>query len=519
MEALKNDAGNKRIAKNTLIVYLQLIVTMIMNLILSRLVLNVLGASDFGLYNVVGGIIALFTMISASMTVTTTRFLNYEQGKEFGDTNKIFNQSFVLHISIAIIVFLLLETIGSYYIANYLNVPKGKEDDAMFIFQISTFISSIGILTVPFQSLFSVFEKFSFIAMIEIVTVLLRLLGVISLYYVNGNELRIYAIIMCLTTLFSVILYTTIGIYNWPKIIKWRFYKDWHSYKEQFFFSGWNFLGIIAVSGRTQGSAILINLFFGTVVNAAYALANSVLQQIIALVGRFDVAVAPQLTQSIGSNDYNRALYLTSHVCRLCILLMEIVVISLFVELDYVLHLWLGNSVPEGTETFCTYMFAIALFSSTSSGLLQFINGLGDIKWFRIQMAVWYGASLLGGYVFYDMGYSPYALMIMFILSDILNRIFQFYLLKKKYGFNIWSFIKGAYYKPTVLFVCLIVWYFIYSRLGYDFHYQRIFGIIITSLLSFGLAFRIGLYTNERERILGFCFSKLKIIYDKYIVK
>ena len=166
--------GNKKIAKNTIIVYAQLFITIILNLVISRLVLLALGASDFGLYNVVGGIVGMFTFISASMAATTTRFLNFEMGKPDGNLNKIFNQSNVLHISIAIFIFILLESIGTYYIYNYLNVSAGKEFDAMFVFQISTIVACIGIINVPYQAIFVAHEKFNIIALVDISNVIIK---------------------------------------------------------------------------------------------------------------------------------------------------------------------------------------------------------------------------------------------------------------------------------------------------------------------------------------------------------
>jgi len=497
-------SDNRKIAQNTIIVYAQLLVTMIVNLLLSRLVLKVLGASDFGLYNVVGGVITLFTMLSASMSVTTTRFLNFEQGKLNGNINNVFNQSLVLHISISILVFLLLETLGLFYISNYLNVEAGKENEAMLVFQISTIVASIGVINVPFQSLFVVYEKFTFIAITEILVVLLRLICIIILLYIPENALIMYAIIMCLSTIFSMVVYLVFSLKRWGDVVKWNFSKDWKSYEKQLFFSNWNLLGTISITGRTQGSAMLINYFFGTTVNAAFALANAVLQQVNVLVGRFDVAVAPQLTQSLGANDDRRALYLTSHVCRLCMLLMEVVLISLFIELDFVLKVWLGNNVPAGTLVFCRYMLVIALVSATSSGLLQYINGKGNIKWFRIYVSIWYGLSLIIGFILYKLNFAPYTILVLFVVSDVLTRICQFLLLKRLYNFDVFIFAKEAYIRPLFLLLLFLAWYVIYSQFEIIYGYQKIIGIIITLILSVLLAFFVGLYSNEKKKVLEF---------------
>ena len=501
--------SNKLIAKNAIIVYIQLIVTMVVNLVMSRLVLQALGVSDFGLYNVVGGIIALFSVISASMSVTTTRFLNYEQGKPDGDVNKVFNQSNVLHILIAIVLLAILETIGVFYIYNYLNVESGKETDAIFVFQVSTIATCIGIINVPYHSLLVVFERFTTIALIEIFCVLLRLSLVIFLLYYGGNALRFYAISMSVITVLNAFVYRIESYRKWPKIIKWKLEKSWKSYKEQLFFSNWNLLGTLAIAGRTQGSAVIINFFFGTTVNAAYAIANAVLQQVNVLTGRLDVAVSPQITQNLGLGDNSRAVYLASCSCRFCVILMEIILVSLYVELDFVLKLWLGSNVPEGAPTFCRYMLLIAVISATSCGLIHYINALGDIKWFRIQVCIWYALSLFFGSIVYMIGAPVYIMMIFFVLSDIMNRISQFYLLWKKHNFSVSSFARKAYLRPFFLAFILIIWFFIYPHFGFNTFLGRLGGIFLTIAISTIFAFGIGLYVNEQTKVIYLLKNKL----------
>ena len=292
--------SNKRIAKNTLIIYAELFITIAINLALSRLVLQALGASDFGLYNVVGGVIAMFTFISSSLAVTTTRFLNFEMGKPDGDVNRIFNQSNLLHIAFALFILILLETFGIYYILNFLNVAPGKEADAMFVFQVSTIVACVGIISVPFQSVFVAHERFKTVAIANISNAIIKLLIVIALLYYSGNALRFYAVGMSVTTFLLFIFYYALSKRNWPSIVRWRLVKGRRSYKDQLFYSNWNLLSTASYVGRNQGSAVLINYFFGTVVNAAYAIAMMILQQVNNFVGKFDSAVGPQITQNMG---------------------------------------------------------------------------------------------------------------------------------------------------------------------------------------------------------------------------
>ena len=504
-----NDS-NKRIAKNTLIVYLELFTTIVINLLISRFVLQALGASDFGLYNVVGGVIAMFTFITNSMTTTTIRFLNYEMGKPNGDVGKIFNQSNVLHISFAFLILILLETIGVYYVINYLNVDSGKEGDAMFVYQVSTIIACVGVVSVPYKSVFIALEKFATVAIIDVVGVLAKLLVVISLICYKGNVLRLYAFGMSAVTFLCIITYYALCKKNWPQIVKWKFVGDWRSYKEQLFYSNWNLLATASMVGRNQGSAIIINLFFGTIVNAAYAISMQVLQQVNHFVGKFDVAVAPQITQNLGGGNFDRSTYLASHTCRASILMMTVIFFPLYLELDYILHLWLGENIPEGTLLFCKYTLLIAIVSSTGGGLMQLINGVSKIKWFKIQSFCWNILPLFIACYCFKIGYEPYIIVLYFVIADIFNRITQLYLLKRLYAFDIMSFAMDAYVRSSIVFLIMLLYSWGYSNIVLDSHIMHISGIIVTLIIASLISYIIGLTSEERTKLTNLVIDKLK---------
>lgn len=505
----END-NKKTLARNTIIVYVQMFVTMAVSLLSVRLVLKALGDSDYGLFNIVGGVIAMFMFLSTSMSVTTTRFLNYERGKKDGDTNRIFNQSNVLHMLFALIVFLLLETAGVYYIIHYLNVAPGKEADAMFVFQVSTITACLGIMNVPFQSIFIAHEKFSVVAMVEILGVLLKLLLVLVMLWVyEGNALRFYAICMCMVTVFSFAAYHVLAIRRWPDIVRWKPVKGWRSYKEQLFFSNWNLLATFSLMLRGQGAALIINHFFGTVVNAAFAVANNVQQQVNTFIGNFDTAVSPQIARNVGAGDTGRSLTLACTTCRMCVLLMEVVFFALYVELEFVLRCWLGEDMPEGTVTFCEYTLFIAVVSSTSAGLVHLINGLGKIKWFKIQGCFWQVLPLIFGWVAYSRGMPPHTIVLFFVVSDAMSRITQFWLLHRIYGIKVMTYVREAYTRPAVVFAIMLLYMLLYRLMPIESFVVHALGILLTLLIAAGLAFSIGLREGEKRMLTDFLKTKL----------
>lgn len=487
--------------------YARLVVTTIVGVLTSRFVLQALGISDYGLYNVVGGVIALFAVIAGSMSSTTIRFLNIEIGRHDGNPNKIFNVCQVTHIAFAVLVLIIAETIGLFYIWNYLKVAPGKESDAMFVFQVSTIVACIGIINVPYQSVFVAKEKFLHIAVIDIVNSLIKLALVWLLLYYNGNALRLYALIMSVTTFVSFIVYHYLCFKYWPRLVSWKLYNNFSEYKDLLVYNNYNILASVAQMGRSQGSNILINFFFGTIVNGAFGIARTVQAFVEIFTVNFDSASAPQITQSVGRGDMQRASYIASRTCRICQLLSLLIVLPLYVEMELVLRLWLGV-VPQHSVLFCRVILITVLVASTGGGMLRLKDALGKIKWFMIVYSFWYFLTLPIGYYLFKLGYPPVTILILFILSDVLSRISQLVLMKVIYNYDIVSFMSEAYFRPLVIVVLMIAYSFIYSQLQLQSSLQHFMGLLVSAVVAALFVFFFGLLANERKQAL-FYISKI----------
>lgn len=496
-------SDNKRIAKNTLIVYARLVVTTIVGVLTSRFVLQALGISDYGLYNVVGGVIALFAVIAGSMSSTTIRFLNIEIGRQDGNPNKIFNVCQVTHIAFAVLVLVIAETIGLLYIWNYLKVAPGKEGDAMFVFQVSTIVACIGIINVPYQSVFVAKEKFFHIAVIDIVNSLIKLAMIWLLLYYTGNALRLYALIMSVTTFVSFIVYHYLCFKYWPRLVRWKLYSNLSEYSELLVYNNYNLLASVAQMGRSQGSNILINFFFGTIVNGAYGIARTIQSFVEMFTVNFDSASAPQITQSVGRGDVQRASYIASRACRICQLLSLVIVLPLYVEMEFVLRLWLGI-VPVHTVLFCRVILITVLVASTGGGLLRLKDALGKIKWFMIIYSLWYFLTLPVGYYLFKLGYPPITILILYILSDVLSRISQLVLMKVIYNYDIMSFMCEAYIRPVIIAVIMVAYSVIYSQFKLQSLLQHFIGLVVTAAVAALLVFFLGLLANERKQVFSY---------------
>ena len=495
---------NKRIAKNTVIVYIRLIITSLLGLISSRIVLNALGASDYGLYNVVGAIVIMFSFITSALYSTTTRFINFEQGKSNGNVNRVFNISLAIHIAFAVITFVLLESIGVYYINNYLNVVSGKEPDAMFVFQFSTIITCISLVGVPYNSLFIVHEKFSTIAIIDTMGAVVKFLLILSLLCYPGNLLRFYAVCMSLVTLSVYVSYFILCRNKWPLITKINFVRKMSEYKEVLIFNNYSLLSAASLIIRNQGSNMVINYFFGTIVNAAYAIAYTVQGYIITFVGNFDTASAPQITQNISRGDINRTVFLASSTCRVCILLTLLLLFPIYCELSFILHIWLGDSLPEGTLVFCKCSLLVALASATSGGVTQLINGTGKLKWFVIQFTVLYILALIISIVLYNLNYPSYSIILIYFVADFISRFNQLYLLHRYINLKISQFVIKSYLRPFLVFSCGIIYVFISNSIVISDSLNHIVNFLLSLFYMSVAILWGGLYREERRLVLSF---------------
>ena len=490
-----------RIAKNTVIIYIRMAVTILVGLITSRLTLQALGASDVGIYSAVGSAVALVAVISGALSATTVRFMNIELGKPGGSPNRMFNICHTVHLGGAVLLLVLLETVGLWYIHAKLNVPPGKEADAMFVFQVSTLVACLGVANVPFQSLFTVHERFGTLALVDIVNALVKL-GLVFLLYClrdNPNGLRIYALMMSVTTWISFVAYHVIGRHRWPDIVRWKPVREKGAYKEVLVFSNYNLLYSSALILRSQGSNMLINAFFSTTVNAAYFYAFTLQNYVNQFVSNFDTASAPQITQNVGAGATDTAFRLAHRTCRICILLFLLLLFPLWSELDFLMNLWLGSKIPPDTVLMSRWTLLIAAVSVTSAGLVQLINAYGRIKWYKIEISVLYVLCLPAGLVLYKLGYPAHSILACFVAADVLNRIIQFILLRVQFRFPVGAFLREAYLRPLVICLLMIPYLVLYRQFAFSGAWERLGGMLLTLALCAVLVLLVGLKPKERQ--------------------
>lgn len=514
------EENNKRIVKNTMYMYIRLFSTLVIGLYTSRLVLEILGVSDYGLFAVVGGVLAMFTFISSSLTGATSRFLNTAMGRENGDVNAVFNINLLLHVVLAFIVFVLAETIGLWYINNKLNVVEGKLNDAVFVYQVSIITSCLGIINTPYQSLFNAYERFKFTAILDIVNSCFRLgcILMLSLVPLEGIQifsrfslslLKLYTLIMMLTTANTFIVFHFVAFRDWPAVVKRRFIRGWHHYKEVLSFGGWNLLSTVSFMARSSGSDLILNSFFGTAMNGAFAISKTVNQHISTFSNNFDTASAPQIIQAYAAGHKERYTYLANKMGKFSLLIFELVFFPLFIELDFILHLWLGE-VPDGALVFTQINLIVAGVSLSCGGISQIIQAAGKLKWFKIEISSFFLLCIPIGYHLFRLGFPAYSMLICFVVADFLQRIVQLILMRHILNFDSWGYVKNAYLSPVIIALIMGIFIWLVKLLPLNSPGYCLLKICGCFIFTSVLVLYIGLNRSERESVLNSIRNKIR---------
>lgn len=445
---------NKTILKNAVYLYLRTIFSIVIALYTSRIFLEYLGVEDFGIYNLVGGVVTLFSVLQNLLAGATQRFLNVEIGR--GNHNrkgKILNISITIHIILALFVVLVGETIGLCFLIKYLNVPEGKDSTALIVYHVSVITVALSLLRTPYSALIIAYEKMSFFAYISIIEIFGRLLITISLHLFE-NRLIIYSLLLLTLTVVIVnshILYCKIYI-SLPQYVYYKFKKN-KEYIDLLSFSGWAILGNGASVARDQGISFLLNIFYGVVLNAAMGVINQISNVYSTLFGNIQMAFMPQITQN---SEVDRVRYsdLVLKCCIYSFVLMGLVCLPMIAFSNQILHLWLGNNVPEYTSIFVQIIMVKVLIVSISQSVYQSLVAIVKIKQIQIWFVVLSITSIITSYFLLKMDFDPVFAISTIPVMDLLVLICRLYYMRKFTSISITDLF-AKLIKPIIfIFVC-----------------------------------------------------------------
>lgn len=449
--SINTSENNKRIAKNTIVIYVKLILSTIIGLYTSRVILYSLGASDYGLYAVVGGIVSMMNVIGVTMNSVTNRYIAIEIGKGAnGNLNKTFNTILCIHIFLALLLLVVGDPLGVYYIKNIANFSPDKLNDAIYVLHLSLIAVSSSVIGFPYNGLIVTREKFVFTSIIEIIQSVVKLIFVVLLAYYAGNRLRFFADIIAFITILPSICFVFYCFRYYRNDIKWNFNSNKKDYKNIFRFTFWLLIGAIAVIGNSQGANMILNFFFSTIVNAAFGLALTVNTYVQLFVRSLTQAALPQIMKSYGEGNHNRSINLVYVITKYSFFMLMLFSIPLVLNIDFVLNLWLGN-VPPFTNIFVILMIAGGLVMVIGSGFDAEIQASGKVKSNQIFYSITCLAVLPMAVFLYKLGMPVYTISILTAISYLVVLIYQCNYLTKISAFSI-----SAYLHNTI-FPCLFI--------------------------------------------------------------
>lgn len=443
-------SNNKRIAKNTALLYFRMIFTMSVTLYTSRVILNTLGVVDFGVYNVVGGVVTMFTVLNSAMAASTSRFLIFELGKQdFLQLKKVFNASLSSHIAIAILVLILSETLGLWFLTHKLVIPAGRMDAVFWVYQFSILSAMVTLTQVPYNAMIIAHEKMNVYAYVSIIEVVLKLAVVYLLVLRDFDKLKLYAVLVFLVYLIITIIFR---LYCNKKYKECSLSFQWDKvlYKKLFSFSVWELYGSFAVMGTGQGLNILLNIFFGPVVNAARGISYQVQGAITSFGENFMVAVKPQIVKLYADDNVPSMMKLVFSSSKYSFFLTYFLTLPLLLETEFILEHWL-KIYPDYTISFCRLTLIINLLWSMRSTISTCFHAIGKIKVPNLVIGSLNYLIVIVSYLCLKMGLPPQSVFIVTIGVSILIQITELNLLKGMISFSIKDYVN------QVIRLCLFV--------------------------------------------------------------
>ena len=503
-------SANKRIAKNTLVLYVRMLFTMGISLFTSRVILQTLGVEDYGISSVVGGVISMFTFINAAMVSSTQRYLNFELVR--GDANQlrsVFSTSLQIHALIALAIIVLSETVGLWFLNEKLVIPEARLTAAMWVYQCSILSCAVSIMSTPYNAVIVAHEKMSAFAYISILDVSLKLLVVYLLVVLPFDKLIILAILNLLVQLFIRYIYTLYCHRHFPEsYFQFRFNKT--LFKEMFGFAGWSFWGNLAAILYTQGLNMMLNIFFGPIVNAARGIAVQVQSAVQQFVGGFQTALNPQITKNYASNNLPQMHSLMFRSARFSFLLLFFLSLPVLMETNFILTLWL-KTVPDDAVIFTQIMICISLIYTTANPCIIANQATGKVKIYQMVVGGILLLILPISYVVLKLGAPAYSVFIVHFCIESLAQFSRMYMLRKLIHLPLWQYMKNIYI-PIVSTVAIAIILPLVVRMQVAEGWLRFLAVGFTCVLSVGASsYFIGFTKQERVFFLDKSLRLLRI--------
>lgn len=487
---------------------------MAITLYTSRVVLNTLGVVDFGIYNVVGGVVMMFQFINGAMTNATQRFLSYEIGRKNNfELNRVYSMSINIHIMIALLILILAETFGLWFVKSQLIIPLERLNAAIWVYHFSVFSLIITILGVPYNASIIANEKMQAFALISIVEVVLKLIIVFILLSFSFDKLKLYAVLTFVVVFLISIIYKYYCKHSFIEL-KYQKYWDKELFVKMFSFASWSLWGNLGYVGYTTGINILLNIFFGPTINAARGIANQVNGALNNFASNFRVAINPQIVKSYASKDIEYMNNLVFKSSKYSFFLLFTLALPVLIETDVILKLWL-KIVPDYTSLFTRLVLISTMIDCIAASLTTTAHATGKIKKFQLVTGCLFLSILPISYVLLKLGNPPQITHYVNIVISIIVLVLQVYMVSRLVSFSKIDFTKQVIVPIiTVSIVASVLPIIIYMNL--DNKLIRFVIVCVVSMLSTLITiYFVGMNVKERQYIARFILNRKKKSNEK----
>ena len=493
------ELNSKRIAKNTLLLYFRMILIMVVSLYTSRIILNELGVEDFGIYNLVAGVVILFSFLSNAMITATQRYLSIAIGKKDEKyIQAVFSTSLLSHFFLIFFIFLAAETIGLWLINAKLEIPADRMSATNFVYQLAILTTCVNIIRIPYNASIIANERMSFFAYVSIVETFLKLAVVWALAITPGDKLVIYSFLLLLVAIVIDIAY---WYYCQRFLLANKFYLKTNKklFVELTSFSVWNLFGGLADIGYKQGTNIILNLFWGVSINAVLGITNQIRNALVPFIGNLQLAVNPQMVKSYALGDYEYFKILVYRISKYSYFLMLIIVFPIIFNIDLILELWLKNP-PEHTAIFAILTSVYCLVDSLTGPLWAAMQAGGKIKRFQIVTGICLLLNLPVSYLFLMYGYAPSVVLIIQIVITGFTVGVRVLFVKYYLQFSIRNYVREVIF-PIVFVTALSlpIALYIYAETGG--YYRLLLFILFVPMMCY-IIYVCGTCKSEKEMVM-----------------
>lgn len=503
--------NNKRIAKNTIILYIRMIVVMFITLFTSRVILKALGVDDFGIYNVVGSVVTMMAVVNNAMAVSTQRYLTFELGKgDMQQFKKVFSTCMTIYIALAILLLVLAETVGLWFVNTQLVIDPERLFAANVVYQFAILSSICSMIQIPYNAAIISHEKMNAFAYIGIVEAVMKLAIAYVLFISPIDKLSLYG---GLTFISSFAIFMTYRIYCVKKFKETHYSFMWDKAltKQLISYSGWNLFGALSGVAKGQGLNILINIYFGPAVNAARGIAYQLNHAITMLFSNFYTAVRPQITKYYAQNNMNEMYNLIYRSSKLSFFLIMICSLPLIIEAPTIIQMWLGQT-PDYVVIFVRIIVLISAIDAMSTPLMTAIHATGDIKLYQFTVGIIMIMTLPISWIFLKLGFAADSVFFVSLILSTISLFIRLGIANKKTSLPYWGFIKEVILPSALVSVVA----FIPSYTAHKVMEQGILSTIIICCICVisvvAAGYLIGMNSREREAINRIFLKKLRII-------